>query len=117
MAAVYPAGPDPMMIRSRTPSCSAGGIVGSVISPVVTAGPGVGNSFTGSTTRIVGRAFPAAPARGSPRACERCGGRGAFSAGRLNRHLGDVPPETLPLVHQARGPHQHVPGPDPLPEG
>ena len=39
---MYPAGPDPMMIRSRTPSCSAGGIVGCSISPAVTAGPGLG---------------------------------------------------------------------------
>src|SRR3954469_20427138 len=117
MAAVYPAGPDPMMIRSRTPSCSAGGIAGFVISPVVTAGPGVGNSFTGSTTRIVGRAFPAAPARGSPRASERGGGRGSFSAGRLNPHPAGVRREALPVVHQAGDPHQHVPGRDRLLEG
>src|SRR3712207_5100821 len=58
MAAVYPAGPDPMMIRSRTPSCSAGGIAGATCS-AVTAGPGVGWSVvTGGTTRIVGAAFP-----------------------------------------------------------
>ena len=41
MAAVYPAGPDPMMIRSRIPSCSAGGMAGCAGS-VDTAGPGVG---------------------------------------------------------------------------
>ena len=61
MAAVYPAGPDPMMIRSRTPSCSAGGITGLWISVVVTAGPGVGwwSFVTGGTTVSVGRSFPA----------------------------------------------------------
>jgi hypothetical protein len=47
-----------MMIRSRTPSCSAGGIAGFVISAVVTAGPGLGwELVTGGTTRIVGAAF------------------------------------------------------------
>src|SRR3954469_20716708 len=47
-----------MMIRSRTPSCSAGGIAGSTISSVVTAGPGLGKSLTRGTTRIVGAPFP-----------------------------------------------------------
>src|SRR3954464_1934472 len=56
MAAVYPAGPDPMMIRSRTPSCSAGGIAGFVISPVVTAGPGGGEAFTRGNNRVGGGA-------------------------------------------------------------
>src|SRR3954470_13441595 len=66
MAAVYPAGPDPMMIRSRTPSCSAGGIAGSACS-AVTAEPGVGWSVvTGGTTRIVGVAFPVRTPSGVP---------------------------------------------------
>src|SRR4051812_955196 len=117
MAAVYPAGPDPMMIRSRTPSCSAGGIVGSVISPVVTAGPGGGKSFTGGTTRIVRRAFPAAPSKGSPRARERGGGRGPFSAGRRHGDLGDVRGEAVLALDEPGDPHQHVPGVDRLVEG
>src|SRR3954462_9335041 len=112
MAAVYPAGPDPMMIRSRTPSCSAGGIAGFVISPVVTAGPGVGKSFTRGTTRIVGGAFPVAPSRGSPRAGERGGGRDPLSAACLDRDLGDVRGEAVVALHQPGDPHQHVPGVD-----
>src|SRR3954469_23186543 len=105
MAAVYPAGPDPMMIRSRTPSCSAGGITGSAISPVVTAGPGGGwGVVTGGTTRIVGAAFPVAPPGGSRRACESREGRGPLSARRVHLHLGDVGGEAVVAGHEAGDP-------------
>src|SRR3954469_23739324 len=97
-----------MMIRSRTPSCSAGGIAGCAISSVVTAGPGVGKSLTGGTTRIVGAAFPA----------RRWGdGRGGGSAGRVDRDLGQVRGESVRGVHQAGDPDQDVAGGDRLVEG
>src|SRR3712207_28545 len=93
VAAVYPAGPDPMMIRSRTPSCSAGGMAGCAGS-VETAGPGVGWSFvTGGTTVSVGRAFPAVLlARG---------GHG---------DLGEVGAEPVVGSDQTGHPDQQVPG-------
>src|SRR5215218_4483108 len=99
-----------MMIRSRTPSVSAGGITGSTISSRVTAGPGLGKSLTGGTTKIVGAAFPrrreAAPH-----------GWGPPLAGRLDRDLGEVRGEAVAAVDQAGDPDQHVPGGHRLVEG
>src|SRR4051794_41036736 len=101
VAAVYPAGPDPMMIRSRTPSCSAGGMAGCSRS-TPTAGPGVGwESFTGGTTPIVGAAFPA-PQHRSP-VGERVG-----SARGVDGDLGEVGLGAVLHRHQAGDPHQHV---------
>src|SRR5688500_18141972 len=101
-----------MMIRSRMPSCSAGGIAG--FPPVVTAGPGVRWFVTGDTTRIVGAAFPdlpsVAPSRASPRACEGWGRGGPLSAGGLDLHLGDVGGETVAARHQTGDPDQHDTG-------
>src|SRR3954451_20338870 len=85
-----------MMMRSRTPSCSAGGIAGSVISAVVTAGSGVGwELVTGGTTRMVGAAFP------RPR-------RRPLALG-VDGDLGDVGLETVVALHQAGHPDQHEP--------
>src|SRR5437764_3567666 len=100
MAAVYPAGPEPMMIRSRTPSCSAGGMAGCAGS-VDTAGPGVGweEFVTRGTTRMVGGPFPVGPLR-----------RGSRSVGRLHGHLGEVGGEAAVRGHQAGDPDQHVAG-------
>src|SRR3954452_16415662 len=107
MAAVYPAGPDPMMIRSRTPSCSAGGITGSRISLVVTAGPGGGRELvTGGTTRIVGAAFPRGP---SP------AGRSLLRG--VHPDLGDVGREPVGAGDEAGDPDQHEAGRHGLVEG
>src|SRR5689334_203381 len=115
MAAVYPAGPDPMMIRSRTPSCSAGGMTGSAISPVVTAGPGVGwELVTGGTTRIVGAAFPRSPA---PRRAAVDRRPSAGRARRVDGDLGDVGGERVVAGHQAGDPDEHEAGRDRLVEG
>src|SRR3954452_13818955 len=96
-----------MMIRSRMPSCSAGGIAGFVISSVVTAGPGAGwELVTGGTTRIVGAPFPARP---PPR-------RG-WSAGGVDGDLGDVGGEPVVAGHQAGDPDEHESGRDRLGEG
>src|SRR3712207_4409182 len=118
MAAVYPAGPDPMMTRSRTPSCSAGGITGSVCSSV-TAGPGVGWSVvTRGTTRILGAAFPARPPAGSRRGSRvAAGSRGPLSAGPREADLGDLGGEPAVGGHQPGDPQQHVPGGHRLVEG
>src|SRR5829696_6607176 len=105
VAAVYPAGPDPMMIRSRMPSCSAGGIAGFPL--VVTAGPGVGwELVTGGTTRIVGAAFH--------------GRRGATplgSGGGADDDLGEVGLSAVLDGHQTGDPDEHVPGGGRLLEG
>src|SRR3954469_3776853 len=54
-----------MMIRSRMPSCSAGGMAGWAGS-VKTAGPGVGWFVTGGTTDRVGPTFPEHPVAAGP---------------------------------------------------
>src|SRR3954469_12349783 len=84
MAAVYPAGPDPMMIRSRTPSRSAGGMPG-LAGSTSTAGPGVGwtsvddgdSLFTGGTTPMVGAPFPGRRAPGARGAAPDAAGQPA----------------------------------------
>src|SRR3954447_16469375 len=89
-----------MMIRSRMPSCSAGGIAG--LPSVVTAGPGAGwAAFTGGTTRIVRSAF-----RGSsPRSA-----RGA------DVDLGEIGRATVAPGDQPGEPDQQVAGGDRLVE-
>src|SRR5689334_21710573 len=107
-----------MMIRSRTPSCSAGGIVGFVISAVVTAGPGGGwELVTGVTTRIVGAAFrrPRPVARREPASGERDGV--LLLARGVDRDLGQVGLEPVLALHQTGDPDQHEPGLDRLAEG
>src|SRR3954452_11990027 len=75
-----------MMIRSRTPSCSAGGMPGRAGS-VSTAGPGVGWEFvTGGTTPMVGGTFPRA---GSARGVDDDLGQVALEAALAGRQLGD----------------------------
>src|SRR3954454_1957613 len=85
-----------MMIRSRIPSCSAGGMAGWAGS-VETAGPGAGWWFvTGGTTDRVGRAFPAVLATTRP------------SAGRRDGDLGQVGHEPTVGTDQPGEPDQHV---------
>src|SRR3954462_10744827 len=91
-----------MMIRSRTPFCSAGGITGGP--SVETAGPGVGwelpevgAGVTGGTTRIVGVPFPE---------CRVPYRRG--SARVVDGHLGQVRSEAAVAGYQRGDPDQHV---------
>src|SRR3954447_11766007 len=96
-----------MMIRSRTPSCSAGGMAGLPL--VVTAGPGVGwgpvgdCAVTGGTTLMVGAAFPVSA---RPDGCRR--GRDGLpgSAGGVRHDLGDVRGEAVGAVDQTGDPDQ-----------
>src|SRR3954453_16563130 len=93
-----------MMIRSRTPSCSAGGMAGWAGS-VDTAGPGVGWEFvTGGTTRMVRAGIPAGSrARGG-------------SAGGVDGDLGEVGAVPAVAADQAGHPDQQEPGVDRLGE-
>src|SRR3954449_7392027 len=89
-----------MMIRSRTPSCSAGGMPGRAGS-VSTAGPGVGWEFvTGGTTPMVRAAFPR-----------------ARSARGVDDDLGQVALEAALAGHQPGDPHQEEPALGGLVEG
>src|SRR4051794_14867742 len=96
-----------MMIRSRTPSCSAGGIAGGA-GAVDTAGPGAGWEFVTGGTTANGRG-------GIPRAA--AASRPAVLAGAVDDDLGQVAAEALVAGHQPGDPDQHEPAGRRLVEG
>src|SRR5687768_7777380 len=110
-----------MMIRSRMPSCSPGGIAS--FPRVVTAGPGVGWSplsdggvtggVTGGTTPMVGATFPAPSHPSRPPPATGAGGSG----GGADDDLGEVGLGAVLDRDQTGDPHQDVAGGGRLLEG